>query len=325
MTLACRRSWEAEAARDCRLAEGERASFEAHAQRCAVCSRERRRLAALAEALRASTPASDEVTLRRLRQSLLQRADAALRMQRGWGGRTWRSWQVAAAMAAAVALGAAVMWVRNGSRPVQAPPLVQITGQSAGALWTRTSSDHSESIHLGEGVFRLVVQRKPDDARVIVYVPEGRIEDIGTVFEVSVQHGRTARIYIERGSVLFHRNGLPTLRLDAGTAWWPEPEPTPAVTVPPADSAPPSAASLQPPRRVAKTARPHRHGGARPAASGAPEQAMPEEDLLYLRVLALLRDGRKGEAHLLAEEYLERFPNGFRRPEVEQIATQAAP
>ena len=52
---------------------------------------------------------------------------------------------------------------------------------------------------------------------------------------------------------------------------------------------------------------------------------MPEEDLVYLRVLALLRDGRKGEAHLLAEDYLRRFPNGFRRPEIERIATLAAP
>ncbi|HKO90283.1 MAG TPA: hypothetical protein VJU61_03975 [Polyangiaceae bacterium] len=316
MTLECRRSWEAEAVRDGRLVQRERDSFEEHAQRCVACSRELRNLSALAEALRASMPVSDEVTLRRLRQSTLQRADAALLTRRGL---RWSIWQVAGALLAAVALGAALTWGRSSSWQVRTPPLVQVTGQGAGAVWTRSSSVHDEAIHLGEGVFRLMIQRKPDDARVIVYVPEGHIEDIGTVFEVSVQGGHTIRISVERGSVLFHRTGLPTLRLDAGAVWQPEPKSASA-------SLPPSAAtSLEPARPAAEPTRAHRGGHARAATPAAPEQAMPEEDLVYLRVLALLRDGRKGEAHLLAEDYVRRFPNGFRRPEIEHIAALAAP
>jgi hypothetical protein len=45
-----------------------------------------------------------------------------------------------------------------------------------------------------------------------------------------------------------------------------------------------------------------------------------EEDIAYLQVIALMRDGRREEARLAAKNYLRRFPNGFRRVEVEAIA-----
>jgi hypothetical protein len=37
-------------------------------------------------------------------------------------------------------------------------------------------------------------------------------------------------------------------------------------------------------------------------------------------VIALVREGRSDEARLAARAYLKRFPNGFRRTEVETIA-----
>jgi hypothetical protein len=59
----------------------------------------------------------------------------------------------------------------------------------------------------------------------------------------------------------------------------------------------------------------------RPRAS-EPE-AVPEgleEDTAYLRLVALLREGRREEAARAASDYLRRFPRGFRRPEVERLS-----
>jgi hypothetical protein len=45
-----------------------------------------------------------------------------------------------------------------------------------------------------------------------------------------------------------------------------------------------------------------------------------DEDGAYLRVLRLLRSGREDEARAAAKDYLRRFPTGFRREEMQQLA-----
>lgn len=328
MMLDCKRTWEAEAVRDGRLTERERHSFEAHAQRCADCSRERQRLIALGELLRASVPPSDEVTLRRMRQSAMERADAELCKR---SGPSFGGWRLAAALVAGAALASLLLVFVGGGSQRRPDSFVHVTGIGEGAHWTRAQSDGRESVHLGEGVFRVVVQRAEDDPRVVVHVPEGRIEDIGTVFEVSVHGGRTTQIRVESGAVLFHRDGLPTLRLSAGTVWRAEPAPAARALAPAAPASPPPAADVPdsaaapPANRTAAAPRKHPNEHARPLATQPAEQSMPEEDRTYLRVLALLRDGRRAEARLLAADYLRQFPNGFRRPEIERIATLTEP
>ena len=49
------------------------------------------------------------------------------------------------------------------------------------------------------------------------------------------------------------------------------------------------------------------------------------EDDAYLHIVDLLQRGRTEEARTAAKDYLLRFPNGFRRVEVLNIATHAAP
>ncbi|HEX4354989.1 MAG TPA: hypothetical protein VHZ95_18790, partial [Polyangiales bacterium] len=44
------------------------------------------------------------------------------------------------------------------------------------------------------------------------------------------------------------------------------------------------------------------------------------EDAAYLRIIALVREGRSEEARLSARHYLSNFPSGFRRPEAERVA-----
>lgn len=60
----------------------------------------------------------------------------------------------------------------------------------------------------------------------------------------------------------------------------------------------------------------------RPAAQPALDSA---EDDLYLQIVELLRSGRMPEARIKAAQYLTRFPNGFRRLEVEKIAQRQTP
>jgi hypothetical protein len=311
---ACKRSWEAEAVRDGRLAGAERVSFEGHAQRCPACSRERQQLAELAEQLRAHASPSDEVTLRRLRQSILQRADAELRDPR----RRWRPIGLYAAPAL-LALVLAFTFARWSSSHDAPATIAQVTAQGAGARWTRSRTADVETVQLGEGVFSVLVRRAPGDPRVEVYVPEGHIEDLGTTFEVSVHGGRTTQITVSEGSVMFHRRGQEPLRLGAGTTWRPEPvEPGPRA-LPPSAAPEPEAREQQIPGSVADHKPVHAHQRAA-THHEHPVQPMLDEDAAYLRVLALLREGRKDEARLAAADYLTRFPTAFRRPEIERIA-----
>jgi len=55
---------------------------------------------------------------------------------------------------------------------------------------------------------------------------------------------------------------------------------------------------------------------ARPSLDGE-EQA---EDEAYLRVVALLREGRHEEAKVAARGYVARFPSGLRRREMDRVA-----
>jgi hypothetical protein len=60
----------------------------------------------------------------------------------------------------------------------------------------------------------------------------------------------------------------------------------------------------------------------RPAVEPALNSA---EDDAYLQIVELLRSGRAPEARAKAAQYLTRFPNGFRRLEVEKIAQRQTP
>jgi TolA-binding protein len=50
------------------------------------------------------------------------------------------------------------------------------------------------------------------------------------------------------------------------------------------------------------------------------DEARNAEDAEYVRIIALLKESRIAEARALSEDYLRRFPDGFRRKEVEGVA-----
>ncbi|HEY6880694.1 MAG TPA: hypothetical protein VI299_21875, partial [Polyangiales bacterium] len=160
--------------------------------------------------------------------------------------------------------------------------------------------------------------------RLVVRVPDGEIEDLGTVFSVTVEDGQTREIIVREGRVLFRRHGAPTLQLVAGTSWRDTGKP-PEIEVPP-----PPEPKLEPPlvppapAPVAKLKKARR--ASVPAVEPPAEEAHGEgdagsaEDAAYLHILALLREGRRDEARLAAFSYLSAFPNGFRAIEVARIA-----
>jgi hypothetical protein len=274
-------------------------------------------------------PPCDEVAVRRLRQATLKRAHDEV--YRKSAVRWRREWLVAGAVVPLIA--AVAIWSGIGRTPE-----IVVTPLTAAAPVRRWSERDREIVVLGDGVYELSVRRGMFDRQVVVRVPEGEIQDVGTVFGVSVQQGKTARVAVSHGAVVLHLRGVPEMRLNAGSAWEPPArlevetvevevvgEATPVVQ----DSAP----SVSPPQKAKH--RPEHSAKARPLdqdhdhdhdqhvrqhVSDASTVDLAGEDATYLRVLDLLRQQRAADARRLAELYLERFPRGFRRPEIERIA-----
>ncbi|HET6332714.1 MAG TPA: hypothetical protein VFG30_05850 [Polyangiales bacterium] len=323
----CEKAWMVEAARVGQLAPVQAAQLREHLQSgCSACKLEKRYLDWLGTTLLEREPPCDEVAVRRLRQATLKRAhDEVYRKLAVHWRREWLVAGVVVPLIAAVAI-----WSGFGRTPD-----VVVTPLTAAAPVRRWSEHDREIVVLGDGVYELSVRRGMFDRQVVVRVPEGEIQDVGTVFGVSVQHGKTARVAVSHGAVVLHLRGVPEVRLNAGSAWEPaarlevetvdvevEGEATPVV-----ENSAPSLSSPEKakhrPEHSAK-ARPLDHERhARQHVSDASTVDLAGEDATYLRVLDLLRQQRAADARRLAELYLERFPRGFRRPELERIARPA--
>ncbi len=357
----CERSWEVQAALDGRLNASSRSAFERHLARCRACQKERDELQKLFAELHQIASDIDEVSLRRLRQQTLEKANRALTGRKP-------ALQTRAALAGVLALCASAFAVAIYARGTPATTPAVAVVPEANARWQRSSARDVERIELSAGVLHLHVKRARRAQRLVVAVPEGEIEDVGTVFSVTVQNGKTAEISVSEGRVLFRRRGLPDLQLVAGSTWRPvaqegprAPAPSHAVEpMPPAPSAagaslheaappapePPSMDRHDAGARFGNSdlARPHGSAQAGPSRSRAPARTPASapavesrvqrqedvstdgqrEDASYLRVLDLLRRGRNGEARVAAEAYLRSFPEGFRRREVELVRRSLA-
>jgi TolA-binding protein len=148
---------------------------------------------------------------------------------------------------------------------------------------------------------------------------------MGTSFAVEVDSGSTRRVSVEEGSVVVRLQQRPEVALRAGEAW--EAPETNADTVtdnrtvratvaaPPTAAAHPALRGVPRPALAASSA-----SSTGESATIASDAASREEDSLYLRAVWLLRMGRADEARSAAREYLRRFPSGFRRVEMADIA-----
>lgn len=313
----CPRLWEVQAARDGRLDEPTLASLQSHLVHCRACQHEQQTFRAYLDDMSRIRADVDQVALRRMRHSVLAQANNTLTGSRGVSRLRWLGAGFSVCCAAVVLVVAL-----RGEAPVAT---VDVTADGA-ARWQRTLAAQTERIALDEGTLRFRVTHQQGGRRLIVSVPEGEIEDVGTTFEVSVAAGRTVSIVVSDGRVVFHRAGLPDLQLIAGSDWSPPREhvATPRL----ADAGPLATVSDA---SVAEAADSMSRDGEPSGLQVSPRRrAHPQavrssgEDAAYLRVINLLRGGRQSEARAAAELYLQHFPAGFRRPELERLVRQLA-
>jgi hypothetical protein len=244
-TPTCARLFEVEAMRDGRLTGAERTSFERHMASCAACSREAESLDALAEAVRTSDE-HDELHIRRERTRLLAAFDDALvrdeRPTRRW------VWSVAGI---ALLTCVFVLWrTRSPSAPISPPPPLSaqstVVQADSTALYSKRTEGARERIVLERGALRIQVTHASarDVAGLLVTLPDGELEDEGTIFTVTAADGRTTHVAVEEGSVVLRLRGRPAIVLRAGEAWSTDPR-LPAVRSSTTVSAPvPSATSV---------------------------------------------------------------------------------
>jgi hypothetical protein len=347
MTLArCPRSFEVEAMRDGRLAGAELSSFARHMTTCAECAHEVRELEALAETVRAGSDKqarSNELHLWSERTRLLAAFDATLLVPE----RRLRARRLLFPVAIAVAVAGVLLVSRAQLDPQVVQPLSADIRPDVQTVWTERMAGDCKKVVLTRGALRIHVDHSTGQGRFLVALPDGELEDRGTTFTVSAEDGHTTRVAVEEGSVVLRLRDRSSMTIRAGEAWIRE------THLPLTELAPAPAASPVPPRHAA--ARPR--AAAAPPPSSAPSDSPSEdltndfraamalldaganrraaarfasfvdahprdpraEDAAYALVIALQRSGSEDDAKRAAQDYLRRFPAGFRRAEVEKL------
>jgi hypothetical protein len=353
----CPRSFEVEALRNGRLTGPERASFERHLGTCVECSRYTEALAALGEALRAASndDVVDELHVRRERTRLLAAFDRTLMTAEG-PPRPWRPllWPALAVLAAALL----ILWraLPAGPSAGMAPNAVPSAASSTivhanpNAVWSQRREHGREILVLDRGALHVRVRHDDADGpsrepRLLVMLPDGELEDLGTVFTVIVEGGRTTHVRVEEGSVLLRVRGEAPVAIEAGRTWTPQPPALPSG-LPSSTASSNGAAAIDPVPRAP-------HAPIRSEGSGAPPSDASEdfrralaalnggdpalaatrfarfldryprdaraEDAAYLRVLAFQKAGDTSAMKRAGESYLRRYPAGFRRTEIQNL------
>jgi hypothetical protein len=352
---ACTRLFEVEALRDGRLTGAELARFQSHVRTCSACAQEVQAMTELADALRATAPSrdTDQLHVRRERTRLLAAFDASL--VPAPSSSHAKRWLGAAAALVAAALLALLL---RPTRPA-APSAASIDSVKVHAAtttkWSRRAENQLETITLESGTLSIRVDHQLPHRRLLVLLPDGELEDIGTTFSVTAAAARTTQVAVQDGSVILRLHDLPALTLRAGDSWTPTPTPattTPAPTQPPA---PPARSVRLTPVAAPAQSTTASHTADAPSASDSVNRPDPAadfrgamsaftggdnarasalfaqflnayprdsraEDAAYLRVLALQRAGSSADMQQAAAEYLKRYPRGFRRAEVEPLS-----
>ncbi|HMI88207.1 MAG TPA: hypothetical protein VK550_29180 [Polyangiaceae bacterium] len=352
MKPACPRLFQAEAWRDGRLVGAEIASFERHLTVCHLCSREVQALQALGESLRRPRDGdadADELHVRRERTRLLAAFDAALVPPEQTGGaRRWLFGMAAFAMLSAALL---LSWRARRVATGAAATSAVIVHADSTASWSTRVEGSVEKVVLERGVLSIHVDHARSHRRLLVVLPDGELEDMGTTFTVSADAGRTTRVTVQDGSVVLRIHGQAAWALSAGDTWSPpiKPttsacascEPSPVQPIARERRAPPRSApasSARSPSPIASALEPdpsidfraamaaldlgeNRAAAARFAGFVAKHAGDARaEDASYLRVIALQRAGDADRMKEAVFEYLRRYPTGFRHAEVEALS-----
>ncbi len=345
--LGCEMRFDPEALRDGRLSGDARTRFERHLRTCAACRAETKSLETVALALRALPAATDgELEFRRKRQRLLASYSESIVAGLGEPVSRRRVPWLVAGVTCALLLVASVRGLRSHGRGNGADAVI-VTSNGA-ASWTRLRDGALTRVRLEDGDVQLRVDHSDPSARLVVTLPDGEIQDIGTVFEVRVEGHVTRAVTVTEGMVVLTLRDQVPVALASGQSWEVAPAPSALTSAAPTAAASPVAPQLP----AAETKRPHapkplsrtdaaskvfreavdalNHGRFDSAASQLLDFCSHQpadarvEDAVYLRIVALHRAGHEAEAKNTAEEYLKAYPSGFRRHEVEKL-TRARP
>jgi hypothetical protein len=339
----CHRLFEVQAVRDGRLTGPALDAHQVHVRGCAQCRAEARILDELSTSLRALPfRRVDELTGRRRRAQLLAMVNEAQIFSPAC--RRSVAWPLAAAVAIVIAVFA-VGVTRRRDVPVRTSVPAgsdALTIESRGATWSRADDPTATRLRLQDGELLIHVDHNAvARRRLIVLLPDGELEDLGTTFVVRVESGHAAAVGVREGVVVLRRVDAAELVLRAGQEWDAEPE----ASVTGSGSAAPYASSVvgtAAPPVVAPSGK----GGLGTAAAsefrdavGQLESGHPlaaayglraflarhpqddrDEDASYLLVVALRECGDALGSLNAAHAYLQRYPAGFRRSEVEALA-----
>ncbi|HVZ72704.1 MAG TPA: FecR domain-containing protein [Polyangia bacterium] len=248
----------------------------------------------------------DDVTVRRVRQRVLD--SAAVTAAPPAITRSLRTGAAIALGVLALGVGAALLFARRPGvpAPIVTASDVRVTSRDgAPILWSTRRTPDTEWIELRQGRFRVEVRGHDAGRRVVARVPDGRIDDLGTIFEVDVEGDRTTRVRVDEGDVQLWLSGADGVVLARGDTWERAPSPPPSAA--PVPSPPPAAHP------------PGHHAAARGRDEAHDETHDEAQDAAYLQVIHLLRAGRRDEARAAALDYLARFPDGFRSAELRAL------
>jgi len=239
--------------------------------------------------------------------------------------------------------------------PAVVPPTVAVVASArveagAEARWSRKTEGDLDQVDLREGSLAIEVVHATAHRRLLVTLPDGVLEDVGTRFVVTVQAGHTTYVAVQDGEVILRLVGAPPVSLKAGSEWRAPPVVIVTSAAPPVVSVPAPPPAIVPTTAAVKSPAPS--ASALPGASGESDPANAElkaalaslragdaagaaqrfgafvlahpthpkaEDAAYLRIVAAQRASDTAGARAAAIDYLARFPKGFRRPEAEAI------
>lgn len=322
---ACSRLWQVEAIRDGRLSGKDLELAERHREHCPECAGEARRLLGLTHDL-SSLPAlpRDPLSVRRSRQRLMSAVNESLVASPPKRSPRW----AAALLLLPAAAGYALFLRHSAPEAVADLPksAVEVLAK-AGARWVIRSTAALEQVELSDGEATFKVH--PHAARrVLIQLPDGELEDLGTTFEVVVRDQHTSHIAVSEGRVAVRLSSQPEFLLGAGEHWERaaavSPLPPPSASVATSNERAPIALRANEPRAVPRHPAKAPSPTPEPKPSAAPDsESTRAEDTAYLGVVSLLRQGRDAEARQQAKAYLLRFPSGFRRVEMLNVATRS--
>jgi hypothetical protein len=363
--MSCRETRAVEALHDGRLPPEQAEALRLHLVTCAVCSNEAGRFELLSSKLSAlPDPDSSKERVAAGRKRLL---DSARQLGEKPSPSLRRIAGFALAACAAVTL-ASLGLERTKLRPhgpvavravaSAANELVLTVTPRAGTTWSRASSDLAETLALTDGELAVRVSRHTAARRLLVTLPDGELEDVGTVFNVEVHAGQTRAVSVSEGRVALRLRGRGELLLSAGESFHaPDEDAVRAPSAPPPSAPPPSEGAPSADERTASEPRSTAttRGGSHPASASEEARVCPSatlfqdgvqafkrgeygtaatllerfsaacgrgnhgEDAAYLRMVALARAGRRADARVQAAAYLAAFPNGFRRKEAAKL------